>query len=333
MKCLDPTELRDFLTGRLDPKRLAEVAEHLEVCEACREAALSEIRSTGAREALSSSILGISECPEYEELSAYVDGQVDAERRAAIRSHINMCELCARDVARIEELRSHAAMRPKISVVPAMSRQRGLSGIGMWKRAAGLLGAAAVLAGLAFSFGLVPGGNDEVQTVAVAPQVDRALPDNSSEAQLPAMGNNVEPEAKETAEAVAEQESTKPRSTYATVLADGRHRVVKRSGKLVIANSAGVPIAGKFAATISEKLATGRVNPSQSLAVALGALRSDFNGYVSPTAPTAVAPVEKVVLSDKPTFNWSKVNLADSYLLVVTDKNGAVVFEQVTTDN
>lgn len=88
-----------------------------------------------------------------EELSAFIDGDVDETRAGEIRGHLDQCEACARAAEELRTLRSDLAMmagaEPRRDLWPAIERARE-PGVSWWRRfwmvpAAAVVGAAAAL--------------------------------------------------------------------------------------------------------------------------------------------------------------------------------------------
>jgi hypothetical protein len=117
------------------------------------------------------------------------------------------------------------------------------------------------------------------------------------------------------------------------VLRDGRYQLIKRGGQVMLAKSDGSPVKIGIAARIAEKLASGKVTPAEQLAITMRTIRlRGSGGYVAPpTAPELVAPVGKIMLSTRPEFSWSRVDMAHSYQLLIRDEHGNPVFSGVTT--
>lgn len=334
MDCVDRIELKNYLRGNCPPERMLAIDQHLSECEECRRL----VEHAPVVAGFASVITGAEDCPEYEELSAYVEGALDSVKTKTIRAHANLCELCARDVQRIRELRSHAALRGKVIVKPAMSR-RPRSGVFVyWRQAL----AAASLCGLVAA--VLFFGNLTDKTGRQNPQIAHNPPIIADSPQFPAV-DNTKPEQLNTVAAEPSPVSTpvkaaaapvKPAQTPKTVLRDGRYAVIRSNDKLRLAKNDGsaLSVGSQIAAIIDKKLRTGKIeNKPVQMAMATIHLRSG-EGYVAPpSAPKAIAPVDKLMLTQKPTFNWSEVELAEQYRIRIFDRAGNLVVEQVVNDN
>lgn len=329
MNCVDTKELERFIAGKLAPDRLVEIDEHIGTCSECK-ASVGELAARGrAFSELGTELLGLRDCPDYDELSAYIANSLDAERSKALCAHANLCELCAHDIERIRELRSHAALREKVVVRPGMSRRTERRAQPMWRRVLAGATVATVVVAVAFMAGNLWGPPKTTTSVVVKPP--DAVKRQPAAPKPEVARKSIKTGGESVAQVPAPETTARPKLTYTTVLKDGPYQVIKRNGKLVFAKRDGMPVHGSLSKKIAEKIATGKTSPASSLVLALGAIgMRDGETYAAPTAPKPVAPVGKVMLSDRPMFIWSKVDLAESYQITLTDKAGNIVIEEMT---
>ncbi len=256
-----------------------------------------------------------------------------------MRAHVNMCDICARDVERILELRSQAALRGKIRVKPGMSSRREFGWSITWKRALAGVSMAAVIAAVALSLG-------RIGSAPVNPnQVASNKPNGDQIARVaPLSATNTRPNRPVPAiVAAVPQSGGKPTGSTAppqdTLIKDGSYRVIKQDGRLKYekanGSSAEAVLEARIAASIEEKLRTGKVKPGKPVQMAMaGFYLRDPEQYAPPTtAPRQISPVNVVIMSATPTFTWSKVDLAQAYRLTVTDKDGNAVIDEITAGN
>lgn len=339
MKCVERVELEQFLEGNLPTERMLEIDEHADECESCRQL----LASLSARAQFAAELVGAADCPDYEELSAYIEGSLESKRAKAVRVHANLCELCANDIDRIRELRSHALLREKVTVRPGATRRRRTSLNSLlavltsskgWRYlAAGVsLGAIAAVAVFLSTMG-GPVVRNQPQVAIEAPEVVKTAP---MRVENPAESRPVVSVEQRKRPVVVEK--PKPERRPITVLQDGAYAVVATNGAMSLARRNGRPLPtaleARIAASIDEKLRTGRIKLAKPVQMAMVAIqtRSADGGYVAPpTAPKQISPVGKFVLSAKPSFAWTAVDLADSYRLRVYDGEGNLVAEQVTS--
>lgn len=326
MNCIDRTELEGFVKAKLAPERMLAVDEHVTGCAKCK----ADVMGLSARADFGAALVGANDCPEYEELSAYIDKALDAKRAESIRLHANLCELCAKDIEKISELRSHAALREKIVVKPGMTRQRSRGALGYWKHALAAVSLAGIAA-LAVIFGNF-GGSAVSTTHVVALKPSAPVANRATEKPKTPTVAQVQPKKAP----VVVASNPKPAPVAAPVLRDGGYSVVRKDGKMVIAKSDGTSVRTALEARLDEKLRTGRIRPAKPVMMAMASvnMRGDGTGYdVPPTAPKQIAPLRKVVLSTRPTFSWSAVNLAESYRIRVYDESSNLVIDQIVKKN
>lgn len=341
MSCIERVEIEQFVKGKLAPEKLLAVDSHIRECADCKKLAAS----LSSRVDLAAAVTGAADCPEYEELSAYLDEKLDAARAAAIKNHANLCELCAGDLDRIQELRSHAALREKITVKPGASRVSQRRGFFFyWRQAL----AVTSLAGLV-AVGFMLSNFDNVATKSHKRPVVAVNPGISSPVKPVTPQNPTKPQPEkiaakpESAPTKAPVKDTKPAPVVvASVLRDGKYSVVRQGGNLTLAKADGSSVRSsleaKLAARIDEKLRTGKIKLPEPVQMAMAVpVRGGDDSYEPrPSAPKPVAPVgsqtgrPRIVMSASPTFNWGPVDLANAYRVRVYDESGNMVGEQMT---
>src|SRR5690606_24081509 len=118
MKCLDRIALTEYLQGKLEPEKLLEVSEHIFSCEQCRTNLKALESFAPAAAYVRDAAYGVTECPEYEELSAYVDGVLASDRLARVETHMAQCDFCRSDVVSMRSLRARAELAEQIIAKP-----------------------------------------------------------------------------------------------------------------------------------------------------------------------------------------------------------------------
>ncbi|MCU1382462.1 MAG: hypothetical protein JWL71_1159 [Acidobacteria bacterium] len=109
-------DIERFGRRQLGADRLVAFGDHLAGCAACRIRVAAQGDTAAAAAALQEA-LGIAEdghVPESE-IHAFVDGGVDAERRAAISAHLAECPRCAEDVRDLSDFAATFAHRSRRS--------------------------------------------------------------------------------------------------------------------------------------------------------------------------------------------------------------------------
>ena len=346
MSCIERIEIEEFVKGKLAPQQMLEVDSHIRECADCKELALS----LSSRADFAAVVTGAADCPEYEELSAYVDKKLDAAHAAAVERHASMCEFCATDLARIEELRSHASMRDKITIRPGASRV-AKRGFFFYRRQALAVTTVAGLVAVGFmlsSFNTVDTEDHGPAQIAANPpithQVKPVLPQNPQKPIVPEKTTTPEPtkvaavKTPPTPVKIAANQKSEPKIASA-VLKDGRYSVIRRGGELTLAKADGSSVRSsleaRIAAKIDEKLRSGKIRLPEPVQMAMASVtvRSEGDGYdVPPAAPKPIGPSSKIVISTNPTFKWAPVDLAQAYRVRIYDDAGNVVGEQMTKD-
>ncbi|MCX6345545.1 MAG: zf-HC2 domain-containing protein [Armatimonadetes bacterium] len=326
MKHPNISELENFVNGKLDSKQLLEMDEHVCGCAQCRAAISNMFVSKKMALDLGALLLGANDCPEYEQLSAYVENELDTDQAKAMQSHVNSCEPCTRDVSRMAELRSHALMRPSVTVAPGMSKQAARTATPIWKRALAGMGAVGVVAFSAYMFfGLLKMSN---QTAPVAKAPIAAKQEVAHQANLPEKPINIIPGVDKPTVIAARPE---------ILLNDGNYRIIRENGKLQMAKAGdGSPrtaLEVRIAASINEKLQTGKVKLDEPYQVSMTEFTVRSNGANNSSeaiAPKLIEPSDKVIFSSNPTLKWSKIDMASSYKVTVYDKTGRILIDQTT---
>jgi len=114
-----PTHVADadierFLRRQLPGDALVAFADHLAECGECRSRVAARGDAASASAALQDG-LGVDEDPHLadSEIQAFVDGSVDAERRAAISAHLAECPACAEEVRELSEFAAEFNRSPQ----------------------------------------------------------------------------------------------------------------------------------------------------------------------------------------------------------------------------
>lgn len=334
MNCIEHGELEQFLTGKLRPERLLAVDAHVAVCSRCR-AAIAGIPARRRQAVnLAAALLEVQDCPDYEELSAFVDRTLEQDRARAVLAHANACEPCSRDIERIQQLRSHAAMRENVRVRPGASRRALVSPWVYWRRAVAGVAAAAAVAALAIGIGRFGTGPTQTAQPPVAiPPVHRDTVVKQPE--RPVSPEVTPPQPDKTVAVKPPEQSPRPAPKYTSLLKDGPFQVVEQEGKVAFATSSGALVRTKLEAQIEaailEKLRTGKITPPEPVVVAMDTVRVRGDGFVpSPVAPTLKDPAARIVMSASPTLRWTAVDMAQAYRVRIYDAEGRALVDEVT---
>jgi len=331
MSCIERITIEQFVKGKLAPEQMLAVDSHVCECADCKKLAAS----VSSRVDLAASVAGAADCPEYEQLSAYLDESLDAAHTTAIRNHANMCEFCAGDLDRIRELRSHAAMREEITVKPGASSAPRRRFFLYWRQALAITSLAGIAA-IAVMFGnfdrVAPKSH---QQIAVNPPINNAVKTVSPK--NPPKPETVAVRPQPTPVKVAVNDAKPAPMVTPPVLNDGRYSVIRKGSGLALAkadgSSVGSRLEARIAAKIDEKLRTGKIKLPEPVKMAMASVtvRDGNDSYEAPpAAPKPIGPIGRIVMSANPTFNWAAVDLAEAYRVRIYDESGNMVAEQLT---
>lgn len=331
MRCLNTEEIKTLLTSA-GGVELAGALEHVSECGRCQAEFRRLAACAPASVKFSEALLDIAECPDYDALSAFVDGGGDAESARAVRAHVNLCGLCARDVEHIRALRSHADLRGDIEVhAPVRASHSPVWGPLVKRLAAGVVLAGAALA---VYVAVVPGVKPVSKATKTSVATQPAPQGQPSGPQVSEPAPGVAVEVKPPAGSASKPAVTSPAGpSYTVVMADGRYRIARQGTRtVVLKDGAAVSVPAGLMAKMVQKITTGKVPVSQPVALAMSSIRvRDSEGYVPPpTAPRLLEPVGKIVKSDRPKLVWSHVELARGYRVSISDAQGNIVYSAVS---
>lgn len=338
MRCPDDKQLTQYLRGALPVSELISVSEHVCSCGDCRSrvAVLSAYRKAAL--SVGQTVLAISECPEYEELSAFVDETLSHETHQSTERHISSCELCWRDVETLQAARSRASLAPEITVHQGQfANERARVWLG-WRKLAGLAAAAAIVVGAIVAMpkhSASPTGGSAVVAQNHNAQ-DQTLPSHdTAKPSLPGVTNSVKPNAK-TVALLPSDVSTKTRPTHfdhskpvvstpepeQIALNDGGNMAVSESGGKLSVNLDDAAIA----ALVEKKLQNGKVQPSFKVAMNTDVLR----GPVDEAKVSKISPAPNGIADTRPEFKWNPVDGVTKYRVEVYDLDGTPVLSAET---
>jgi hypothetical protein len=324
MQCLDERGLRLYVRGSLPAERMAAGSEHVRTCAACRAAlsALPDYRQ--ATWSLGQTALALSECPEYEDLSAFVDGNLAHEPYQAMERHVSTCELCWHDVETLGAARSRASLAPPITVRPGQFVYRRPRTVFGWRSvaaAAAVAGAAAALFLIHPNPGRKPAGPPEVAN-------------NSPGISAPAPSHVTQP-APFHQPVVPTHEAPKPAPTpapqplkpeFVAELHDGSVSAGRLNGRLTVRADGRRLSEAELEALLERKLRDGRVPSSFQIAE-----RPVVRGPADVINITKLSPAPNSVADQRPEFRWEPVDGASKYRVEVYELDGTAVLPPAET--
>ncbi|HEX6185304.1 MAG TPA: hypothetical protein VFZ44_15575 [Pyrinomonadaceae bacterium] len=321
---LTQNQLEDYCRRRLHVAELLPVSEHIGECEACRRQIEAALNGDAAFFALRSEVFGEAAevSPPHtarahltaEQTAGYVDGALSGEGLQTVSDHLSSCEHCALSV---EDLRAF-----REQVAPSLGREyhpadAPTSNEGWWRRALG---------SLTSLFGVSPrpvfGGALAVILLAVTGwlvwRTTREVAPRQQEVVVaPSPSMQPAPVVVSPTPSQPEPSASQPEPSAAVAqLSDGGGRLtLDREGALSGAD--GLPPA--YREMLKEALTGRRIERSPQLK-GLSRPGSSLMGSESQAGEFSVLePVGSVLLTDRPTFRWSPMEGATSYVVEVYD--------------
>lgn len=310
------------MQGTLPANELAAISEHIVTCVACQSRLRAYKKYRSAAMTIGQAVTGINDCPEYEELSAFVDGTLSHEPRTTIERHLNLCELCWKDVETLQSVRSRASLAPQITVGPGHYAAKRKWTIFGWQQAL-VAASAAALAVIMFTAHPNIGGNKSggvkvaVNPVPTPPNVVKTAPNSmGNDAAKPVINTNVP----KSVENRVHHRRPVPKPEYVAMLTDGNIEVGKTGTKLSV-RADGKGLEAQLASLMERKLKTGKVPSSFKVAQRVDVLRGPVKAsYIEKTSPTPDS-----LTAARPKFEWKAVEGALEYRIEVFKLDGTPV--------
>ncbi|MBI2843347.1 MAG: hypothetical protein HYX78_08100 [Armatimonadetes bacterium] len=317
------------------------MSSHLSSCQECESlVAASKIRQRAVR-SLGEAVLAV-ECPEYEELSAFIDEELSHEAHLAIEQHITLCDLCWRDVEVLQAARSRALLAPRIVVRPGQFAPRGTGFLFGWRKAAVAVTAVAAAAIVFFAQpNQVTKTNVPAQVAVKPPETATPAPTKPDEQEQnivttsdlrqpekeqPATGPTAavtQPDGSSSSPettTISPQPAPAPEPKFVAEMRDGRVTVGRLDGRL-IAQANGQNVEAQIAKIVEKKLRDGRVRPSVRVAMLPDVMR----GPADVIEIKKLSPTPGRVSEPRPVFRWEPVDGASKYRIEVYKLDGTAV--------
>jgi anti-sigma factor RsiW len=315
-------EIERYQKRELSPRELLALDDHLAQCDDCR----AQISGTAALR--SSSIEFIPalenetfEHPEYEQLAAYVDGQLNSVERNIIESHLACCGECSKELSDFESIKAQVASFSQVTTskpIVETSGQRRASLLekfaGFWRvpsfriplQAALAVGAVALIvwaitlplrkdiASLRTQLADAERRNEELQRDFEISKADA----DSLQAQI------------------AQLQSTNPTQPEGRVLA--------LNDALIKIDSQGnidglTTLSAALQQNIRSAIDTGQAKIPQSISSLISKAGVLMGGGNEGIAFALESPIGTAVLSTRPTFRWQPLAAATGYTVTVLD--------------
>lgn len=334
---ISTSRMQRFCLSALPETEVAAITDHLTECHSC-----DQLFADTLAQQRGSAHISFSLAPEFdlrhehvdfEQLVQIADNQLDATEREVIDIHLKTCESCREDVRSF--LAFHDQLEPALSIrygpSPAQAPGRTFSLWSWWRDLAWKPAYAAAIVVIAIGLVIAAlvlkrrGANLEARQTPpseVAPASPAPTPAESPlqpgpQEQLARNNQTFEAPAPKRAQAFEESRKLGP-SPRAIVIRDGERQI----GLDARANLTGL---GSFPATWQQEVKA--VLQAQDLKypasiAGLAGRAGTLLGQAGEGVPFALlAPVGKVVLTNRPTFRWNKYEGARSYRVSVFDSD------------
>jgi len=315
-------EIQQYQKRELSPRELLALDDHLAQCEDCR-AQISDIAalqssSTSFIPALDSETF---EHPVYEQLAAYIDGQLKSVERDIIESHLGCCRECSKELIDLETVKAQVASFSEVTIADAVietSRERRATlrerFSALWSVASFRipLQAAVALAGIALIVWAV--------TLPIRRNIDELrtqLADaekRNEELQRDFEISKADAEILETQIAQLNSPNHSQSEARALSLDDA---VVKIDSSGAIEGLATLP--SVIQQNIRNAIETGQAKTPQSINSLISRAGVLMGGGTEGVAFALDSPVGTAVLSARPTFRWQSLAGATGYSVTVLD--------------
>lgn len=297
-------QLRKFENHELNPSDLITVGDHLEECQTCSSKLnetilLPSVVRAFDREMRSS---GFVRHPSYGQMVDSIDGALDPGEEEALQSHLKVCEPCNSEWTDLNDLREEidaepASQGPPLTVAPIRSAPSRI----LWK-AAGIAAVLAVL-GLLLTVTFQRRVSDLQGKLTSTQQKVTDLENENNKLRAVSTSSSVPPQ-------IAIQDG----DWSITVDQQGNIRSVKS-------------LSPQHQETLRAALMQEHLQPPQWIADLIGERTNILrNSNYKVTFPL-IGPVATAVEAERPTFRWSALKDAASYVVRLYDTDYSSVAE------
>ncbi len=324
---LTQTQIVDYGRRPIPTAEWLFVSDHLAVCEECRlqveevvddEATFLSLKSGVFDEAEEGSLVAEGIHLTFEQMADYVDETIASRERQVVEEHLVWCELCE---TAVDDLRAF-----KEQVTPELEQEGSLILIGTatesrWHR---LL--AAMISFQPKSAVLVFGSALAILLVTIGWLASLALPGmkNKTEVAVIPHSPGVSPSV------LPPSTLESPAAVIIARINDGEGQItLDESGKL-----SGVDhLPPDYQQMVKKALTHQRIERSQLLSGSTQpGVRSRGEGDTRSAKFSVIEPVGAIILSNRPTFRWTKLDGATGYMVEVYDEffNRLISSPQIT---
>jgi hypothetical protein len=315
---LSAQTIEQYHSRKLPPSDLLTADDHLAGCLACRRQASEAVSGEKVFASLRGDLHRVarkeSDHLTDEQMTSFVDDELDAVDREIVDSHLEVCDMCQAETEDLGAFREEMASPPVAAQVPQTKpahpeRLAFLHALFLNRTPLQFAAAAAVLIFVAMAALLLwRGTRSPSQEVALTPPTPAASPVASIEATPSQSGSPATPENTEL--------------RIALTLNDGGGQVTLD----VQGNIKGLEMLPQSTQrAVHAALATRRVETPSALKELAGKSGTLMGGGVEGVAFPLVSPVGTIVRTDSPTLRWRPLNGATSYTVTIFDPSFKVV--------
>lgn len=122
-------EIHQYQNRELSPRELLALDDHLAQCEDCRvQISYSNAFSPSPTPFITGLERELFEHPVYEQLAAYIDGQLESVEKDIIESHLGCCRECSKELSDLQTIKTQvASFSQEATSEPAIEPLRGRS--------------------------------------------------------------------------------------------------------------------------------------------------------------------------------------------------------------
>lgn len=326
-KCLSKIDISRLMAGSADKEFMLASLQHMEICPACREAALKTEEFKGAAESLRKRIAVMAACLDYEQLTAYLDNTLSESDKSLVDRHLSLCHDCQEDLDYLKQIEGLAAMGPHRTFSPArparskIFNSRVFFSFGLTACTVAAICLVLLRPPVSTTDGQIAVISGQPKETVSTPPRQTPIPSEQPDRKKPDIPNLVVKPVRHT-----EQVAVLHDGLYLIHTTKDALREIKQqdSGKRV-------SIASDIAAVVQAKLSTGKAR--KDLPVLMAKADTDIlrgSGETTGLEPSIQRPHGTSVLQTTPILSWNAPERIESFTVEVFNPEGEKIWETAT---